>query len=448
MTVHVTGTGFHPDRRVEIVFDPGRSYELWRVRADGQGNIDADIYPYRRSRGTYVVRARSPGEPGLAPPMRAAQDSIAIPCAGPVVTPEPVVRPEPVVKPKPVVKPRPVVSPAPVVTPRPTVPPRPGATLKTRPTCVRPAIAGDAPRFVVFRVRGTGWDPGPVTIDYEPPGNLPGRSFRRSADASGRLDVTIRFEAPGSGTATITAHQTVAKVGSVVARGLTQQITATARVTVPCRDREPPPLTIKPTCGVPAEGTPDAYAITVIGRGFYAGSDVSIRYGAADRQERFSTQPDADGRFRTTIVVDGRKEESVPIVAEQLDTRGRAVARASARLIVPCPIDPSISIEPEQGPAGYTTLVTGEDFWPGTTVTLRWDAGIDAGREYQVQVRPDGTFRTHLLIMHNDWPGRRTLRAGLPGEPDAFPDAKDDYLVVPGSGQPSGESGSQVIDRR
>ena len=138
----------------------------------------------------------------------------------------------------------------------------------------------------------------------------------------------------------------------------------------------------------------------------------------------------------------------MPIVAEQLDTRGLAVARSSARFTVPCPIDPTITIEPEQGPPGYTALVKGDDFWPGTTVTLRWDTGIDAGHEYQVQVEADGTFETYLLIMHHDWPGKRNLRAGMPGEPDVFPDAEDDYLVVPDSGQPAGEPGDQVIDRR
>ena len=438
MPVHVTGTGFHPDRRIEIVFDPDRSYELWRVRADAQGNFDALIYPYRRSNGVYNVRARSPGElGGLAPPMRVARDSIEVPCPRPVTPPpdgDEVTPPD-----------GDEVSPPP---PPPTVPPRPKATLTTDPSCVRPAIQGDEPRLISLRVQGTGWDPGPVTIDYDAPGKLPGRSVTRKADRSGRIDDTVRIRPPASGTAGITARQTVAKVGSIIARGRTQQISAKARVTAPCRKREPPPLTIRPECGIPAEGIPDAYAITVIGKDFYRGSDVSIGYGAADRREWFSARPETSGRVKATIVVDGRRDELVPIVAEQLDTRGLAVARSSARFTVPCPIDPTITIEPEQGPPGYTALVKGDDFWPGTTVTLRWDTGIDAGHEYQVQVEADGTFETYLLIMHHDWPGKRNLRAGMPGEPDVFPDAEDDYLVVPDSGQPAGEPGDQVIDRR
>ena len=59
-------------------------------------------------------------------------------------------------------------------------------------------------------------------------------------------------------------------------------ISAETTFRVPCRDREPPPLTLNPVCGLMAPGAPEAYEITVSGRDFYPNSVVMVRFGQAD----------------------------------------------------------------------------------------------------------------------------------------------------------------------
>jgi hypothetical protein len=312
------------------------------------------------------------------------------------------------------------------------------------PQCVRPAIAGDALRRIAFHVQATGFDPGPLRIVFDTPGEGPVRAVTRNADGRGRIDLRIRVPAPATGRTRVVASQQVPAPGT----SAPMRISARAQVSAPCRDRKPPPLVVRPTCGVPAAGVADAYELSLVGRGFYPDSQATVTYGQGALAETFTALADPKGRVETTIVVDGRKVEEVPIVMEQLDSLGRLVARAATALTVPCPIDPSITVEPEQGPTGYTVLVRGDDFHPGSTVTLRWDRGIEGGREHTVSVAADGTFKVYLLILPNDLAGRRTLLAGLPGEPDAFPDVADEYLVVPGVGRPSGGSGQPIVDRR
>jgi hypothetical protein len=118
-----------------------------------------------------------------------------------------------------------------------------------------------------------------------------------------------------------------------------------------------------------------------------------------------------------------------------------------ADFTVLCSIVPSIAITPDHGQAGYTTLVEGTDFGPGTTVTLTWDAGIEADRPFEVTVEADGTFEIYLFILPNDWSGERTLTAGLLGGP-AFAGVTDVYVVVPGSGLPLGSDGRWIVGRR
>jgi len=65
-----------------------------------------------------------------------------------------------------------------------------------------------------------------------------------------------------------------------------------------------------------------------------------------------------------------------------------------------------------------------------------------------VTIEADGTFEIYLFILPNDWSGERTLTAGLPGGPGAFPGVTDEYFVVPGSGLPLGSDGDRIVGRR
>ena len=104
---------------------------------------------------------------------------------------------------------------------------------------------------------------------------------------------------------------------------------------------------------------------------------------------------------------------------------------------------------PLAGPAGTTTLVTGTDFPPGTTVTLTWDRGITAATPVEVTADATGAFEVSIFLLPHDIPGPRVLTAGTPGGSAAFPGVTADYLVVEGTGQPPGpgDPGSVVFRR-
>ena len=155
-----------------------------------------------------------------------------------------------------------------------------------------------------------------------------------------------------------------------------------------------------------------------------------------------------DGDYERSISPDGRAEGRYVVRVTQRDIAGNVLATSRrTTFTVPCPIDPSIAVVPEQGPAGYTALVEGRDFRPGTIVTLTWDRGLQAGIPIQIEVGDEGDFDVYLYILPNDWPGERILTAGLQDDPAAFPEVTDVYLVVPGSGVPPGPGGT-IVDRR
>ena len=81
--------------------------------------------------------------------------------------------------------------------------------------------------------------------------------------------------------------------------------------------------------------------------------------------------------------------------------------QASAPLAV---LAPTLAVDPPIGPPGFVTHALGANFPPGATVRLRWDFGLSA-RPDTVVVRPDGTFRTQVLILPKDPLGVRTLVA-------------------------------------
>jgi hypothetical protein len=183
----------------------------------------------------------------------------------------------------------------------------------------------------------------------------------------------------------------------------------------------------------------------VSGAGFYPAGVVRIAFGGGRDSQVFRADSPA-GEYARTISPDGREAGAYPVRVSQRDIAGNVLATSRRAIFtVPCPIDPSISIVPDQGPAGYTARVEGRDFRPDSVVTLTWDVGLMAGVPIEVEVGDDGSFDIHLFVLPNDWPGRRTLTAAFPEDPMAFEDVTDEYLVVPGTGAPPGPVG---VNRR
>src|SRR5262245_12593515 len=108
---------------------------------------------------------------------------------------------------------------------------------------------------------------------------------------------------------------------------------------------------------------------------------------------------------------------------------------------------------PPVGPPGRTCIVDGRDFPPEHDVTLAWDTGLTEGGSVTVRSDADGTIAASVLVFVHDQTGPRHLVARLAGY-ETFPETHADYLVVSGSGVPTGPSASgdpddpSIYDRR
>jgi hypothetical protein len=403
MSIRVEARGLLRRQRAFIIFDTQRSFEVFPTRTDPDGRLVADISPYQRRAGTYSVRVRTENdETGL---VRQRSTDFTIPCERIV------------------------------------------ADLSAT-ECRRPAIDGEDEWRWQIDLTGRRFRPGDVAITFDAVGVVGPQRFTVSADDSGRLQATIDPIAGPIGSYRIVARQggsdTPAQAGVTAFHAVNGQTTFRS----PCEEREPAPApTLVDVCGPEAPGQDDAYRIAVSGGGFYPGGVVYIVFGSGPDGEVFQVGA-PDGTYGRSIAPDGLPEGQYPVRVSQRDV-GRNVVATSRRALftVPCPIDPTLEVVPDQGPAGYTALVQGRDFRPGSTVTLAWDRGLQAGIPIDVEVGEDGTFDVYLFILPNDWPGERILTAGLPEDPDAFPEVTDVYLVVPGSGVPPGPAG-EIVNRR
>lgn len=189
------------------------------------------------------------------------------------------------------------------------------------------------------------------------------------------------------------------------------------------------------------------YSIRVRGRGFYPGA-VELTFDQKGTPETQSATVGEDGTFDGQLIGSGRERGEYIVLARQRDARS-TVLRATRVFTVPC-VEPTLTIEPLSGPAGYATVVTGTDFPPGTSVSLTWDRGITAATPMEVTADATGSFEMSIFLLPHDVPGPRVLTAGTPADPTAFPGVTADYLVVAGSGQPPGVPGDPgtVIFRR
>jgi hypothetical protein len=412
--VTVTGTGFAYGPAV-LTWDVGGSEEEFRIEQVGDNGVfSIRIDPWQRPQGSRIrvrVTQTFPLEPGsgenenvLGPnatasaPPRVARATFRVPC-------------------------------------RPTATP----VMTLDPDCDTPALVGDAERRYDIGVSASGLVPGPVDIvfdagaaaaDVTPPEHFPGEVGK-----DGQLaDVTITPLA-----------RPVDDYRVSLLQGETSVIERTFQV--PCEKPTAVVRPIQPTCGPIAPDVPESYSIRVRGRGFYPGT-VELTFDQKGTPEVQSATVGADGTFDVRLAATGRDRGDHIVLARQRDARG-TLLRGSRVFTVPC-VEPTMVIAPLAGSAGTTTVVTGTDFPPGSTVTLTWDRGITAATPVEVTADQTGAFEVSIFLLPHDIPGPRVLTAGTPNDPAAFPGVTADYLVVEGTGQPPGSRSDPgaVIFRR
>lgn len=402
--VTVQGAGFEPGTAT-LTWDSGGSRETFPVEVGRDGTFAARIDPWQRGRMRIRVRMlqrfphlEASGIAAYAPdfrPRRAVSSVFTVPCA-PVV-------------------------------------------LSLDPDCDRPALRGEDERRMDIGVQARGIRLASFSR------RVPAAELVFDADgAAADVLEPERFpvELGRDGTLSTTIAPLARPVGEYrVALLVGDQAAAEATFRVPCDEPRPSLRPLQPDCLPLAPGQPAVADLRVRGRRFYPGP-VEVLFGQQGARDVTTGTVAEDGTFDVTMPVTGRDPGTHQAQGRQRDTRGTVVARAFRKLVVPC-IDPVLTITPASGPSGYATIVSGTGFPLDTTVTLTWDKGLTARRPTQVTTDGTGAFRIGVFVLPHDVEGLRTMTAGMPGDPSAFPGATARYLVVPGSGQPPG-----TVDRR
>jgi hypothetical protein len=407
--VTVTGEGFAYGPAV-ITWDVGGSDEEFRIEEiNDNGTFAIRIDPWQRPRGRLRVRVTQafpfltaggdiPYVMGRYPvesrPSRVAQATFRVPC-------------------------------------RPTATP----TMDLDPDCDSPALVGDPERRYRIEVAATGLTPGPVDVVFDAGADAadvtPPEYFPAEVDTDGRLGpLTITPLARPEGEYRVTVLQRESPVIERVFR-------------VPCDKPDRVVRPLQPACGPIAPGVEGTYSIRVRGRNFYPGT-IELTFDSQGSPETRLATVGEDGMFDAVLIAIGRDRGEYTVLARQRDARG-TVLRGTRVFTVPC-VEPTLTVEPLSGPAGYATLVTGTDFPPGSTVTLSWDRGITSGTPIEATADTNGAFTMSVFILPHDFPGPRILGAGTPADPAAYPDVTAQYLVTGGTGQPADRG--TIIERR
>ncbi len=403
--VTVQGTGFEPGE-VTITWDTGGSDETFLARVGEDGSFATRIDPWQRGPMRIRVRAvqrfphiEASGIAAYAPdarPRRVAATTFTVPC-------------EP-------------------------------AVLTLDPDCDRPALRGEDERRMDITVTGSGIRLTSV-VSRAPTVELVFDAQGAAADVVEPERFPAQLERDGTLPPT-TVTPLARPVGEYrVALLVDGQDVAGATFRVPCEEARPNLRPVQPDCLPLAPGQPDVAVLRIRGRRFYPGP-VEVLFGEQGARDVTDGTVLEDGTFDVRLSVTGRDPGTYQAQGRQRDSRGTVVARAFRDVVVPC-VDPVLTISPRSGPAGYATIVSGTGFPLSTTISLRWDKGLTAGRPVEVTTDATGAFRISVFVLPHDLEGRRTLTAGTPDDPGAFPGVTADYLVVLGSGQPPG-----TVDRR
>jgi len=165
-----------------------------------------------------------------------------------------------------------------------------------------------------------------------------------------------------------------------------------------------PAIAVDPTGGGP--GT----VVTITGEEFPAGVEINIRLGPPDvgaSPEAYATTMTLEnGSFVTSLVLPGTWPDETPIVEEELliialIPDGSVKATAPFDYRPPFNPAPELTLDPTNGEPGERVAVTGENFPPGTAISLRLSSPTGervAVEVAQVAGNAQGRFRTVITI--------------------------------------------------
>jgi hypothetical protein len=396
LTLVVTASGFLTSQAyyinyLEIVFDSGGKPQEFVTDAS---NGSFAITPYRRGNGNYTIVAKQGYFAGMtiagsdygyfSPAWTDRQYSrattvLSVPCAQATPSPTP--------------------SATPFVTP---------TTLTVEPACGAPQLDNDNPLTLLITVTGSGFQPGALTLTYDPNGSA--QTFGATALSDRTFSRSIPVRAGPEGIYRVVAHQEA--VGAFVPD-------AEATFNVPCT---PPDavLAADVPCGPSAAGVPAAYPINLTGSGFLPGRvEITFDAGGALPEPMPPVVADATGAFVASVTPSGRGPGAYSILAHQQVTGSGTVVEKSITFLVACG-GPVFQLMPDSGPRGLVITVEGHNFPPNVDILLRWSLGIDAGRPTVAHSDANGDFSRQVLIFNSDFIGPRELSVELAGNPPAL----------------------------
>jgi hypothetical protein len=413
---------------LEIVFDSGGNPQEFVTDAS---NGSFAITPYRRGSGTYTIVAKQGYFAGMTisgsdygyfnPAWTDRQYSLAtttftVPCAQATASPPPTATP--------------------LVT---------AATLTVEPACGAPQLDNDVSLTLLLTIKGTGFQPGALTLTYDPGGSA--QTFGATALSDSTFSRIIPVRAGPEGSYRVVAHQEA--IGAFVPD-------AAATFTVPCT----PPAAVLAAdvpCGQSAAGLPAAYLINLTGSGFLPGRvEITFDAGGALPEPMPPAVADATGAFVASLAPTGRGPGVYIILAHQQVTGSGTVVEASISFLVACE-GPVVSLMPDSGPRGLVITVEGHNFPPNADILLRWSLGIDAGRPTVAHSDANGDFSRQVLIFSSDFIGPRELSVELAGNQMALAAVLPvEYRVTAGTvsppfslaGNPFAAPGATIVIRR
>lgn len=188
-------------------------------------------------------------------------------------------------------------------------------------------------------------------------------------------------------------------------------------IAAPARAQYPPPE--QPTCEVNKTVVSPGESVTVSGDNWQPNSAVEVRFrqgpapGRPEVERRYGPFPtDSTGHFSAQITIpENAHDGPAQIVVGGPDSEGR---RHICRVNVTVqedgdgggePTDPDCSINDRTPTPGQTTKVTGQDWRPGSAVTVHFRQGGEERMVSDTFVNGAGRFATSAQVPHDAEPG-------------------------------------------
>ena len=291
------------------------------------------------------------------------------------------------------------------------------------PDCGQAQLPHGSARPYTIEVSGRGFvPPGTASVSFN------GAVVRSDVAVAedGTVSAPIEVEALPTGRYVVRVEQQVPVSG-----GHVKPHVAVTDFTVPCGE-----VAVTPGCDVPLASRRggELYRLSVRGKSFATGSALALTFenevGVA--LATHLAKPKKNGKLATTFEVP-RQRDGRYVVRATILRRGEPTASFVASVLdVPCR-KPTIEVDPPLGRPGFLTTVKGRKFPPNARIRLAWSTG--ALGSTRVRTDANGRFQARMLVFMHDLLGPRLLTARTE---TGYSKASADYLVVPGSQQPSG----------